>query len=129
MQEDYPVATPLFYKKSKLNRFKLNTRTMDKHSKFPNTVDEAVDLLIEELSFGDRTIIANMQEEDLANLDVAFGMRIRVEFGLGNGNKNLLQSCCFESGQLLTEADLASAFIIKSLWKRVQDTPVLKVVK
>jgi len=34
---------------------------MGKDSKYPATVDEAVDLLIEELSFGDRTIIANMK--------------------------------------------------------------------
>ena len=57
---------------------------MNSHNKRPSTVDEAVDLLIEELSFGDRTIIANMREADLANFDLVFGMRIMVEFGLGN---------------------------------------------
>jgi hypothetical protein len=41
----------------------------------------------------------------------------------------LLQSCCFESGQLSIDPDLASAFIIKRLWVKVQDTRVLKVVK
>jgi len=57
---------------------------MNSHNKRPSTVDEAVDLLIEELSFGDRTIIANMRESDLVNLDLVFGMRIKVEFRLGN---------------------------------------------
>ena len=102
---------------------------MKKNNKHPKTIDEAVDLLIEELSFGDRTIIANMKEEDLGDLDSAFGMRIKGEFGLGNGNKDLLISCSSESGQLLIETDLAAALIIKRLWTRVQDTPVLKVVK
>lgn len=102
---------------------------MNNHNKRPSTVDEAVDLLIEELSFGDRTIIANMRESELANLDVAFGMRIKVEFGLGNGNNDLLQSCRCESGRPIADPASATAIIIKSLWKRIQDTPVLKVVK
>ena len=102
---------------------------MDKHNRHPHTIDEAVDLLIEELSFGDRTIIANMKEEELGNLHSAFGMRIKGEFGLGNGNEELLQSCRYKSGQPSMDPELASAFIIKNLWERVQDTPVLKVVK
>ena len=102
---------------------------MNNHNKRPSTVDEAVDLLIEELSFGDRTVIANMRESDLANLDLVFGMRIKVEFGLGNGNKDLLQSCRTESGQPTADPELAIAIIIKYLWKRVQDTPVLRVLK
>jgi hypothetical protein len=102
---------------------------MDKHNKRHKTVDEAVDLLTAELSFGDRTIIANMKEEDLRNLDFSLGMRIMVEFGLGPGNKELLQFCCFGSGQPSIDPDLASAFIIKRLWVKVQDTRVLKVVK
>ena len=39
---------------------------MEKNDKHPATVDEAVNLLMDELSFGDRTIIANIREEDLA---------------------------------------------------------------
>ncbi len=54
---------------------------MDKHNKRPTTVHEAVELLIEELSFGDRTIIANMKEEDLGILDFAIGIRLKGELG------------------------------------------------
>jgi len=60
---------------------------MEKNDKHPATVDEAVNLLMDELSFGDRTIIANMKEEDLGLLDFAFRKRIKGEFGNGNGNK------------------------------------------
>jgi hypothetical protein len=73
---------------------------MEKNNRRPITIDEAVDLLIEELSFGDRTIIANMKEEDLGDLDFAFGMQIKGEFGLGNKNEELLQSCRYKSGSL-----------------------------
>jgi hypothetical protein len=95
----------------------------------PDAYDAALDILIEELSFGDRTIIAKMKERDLENLDVAFRRRIKVEFGLGNGNKELLQSCCSEFGQLSIDLESVSAFIIKGQYKTVQDTRVLKVVK
>ena len=102
---------------------------MDKFTIRPSTVDEAVELLMEELSFGDRTIVANMQEEDLANLDVVFGMRIRAEFRIGHGNKDLLESCRMESGQPTADTVLATSIIIKCLWKAIQDTPVLRVLK
>ena len=102
---------------------------MDKHNNLPKTVDEAVDLLIAELSFGDRTIIANMKEEDLESLDFAIGIRVRGEFGLENGNKQLLQSCRSESGLSSLDPNSAVAFIIERLWRNVQDTPVLKIVK
>ena len=102
---------------------------MEKNDKHPVTVDVAVNLLMEELSFGDRTILANMKEEDLGNLDAAFGKRIKIEFGLGNGNNDLLESCRHKSGFLSLDPDMASTFIIKRLWMRAQKTRVLKVVK
>ena len=102
---------------------------MVKHTNLPKTVDQAVDLLIAELSFGDRTIIANMKQEDLENLDFAIGVRVRGEFGLENGNKKLLQSCCSESGLSTLDPNSAVAFIIEKLWRSVQNTPVLKIIK
>ena len=102
---------------------------MTKNDKYPKTVGEAVELLMEELSFGDRTIIANMKEKDLGDLDFALGKRIRFEFKLGNGNDELMQSCSFESGQQSINFDLALNFIIKKLWEKVQVTSVLKVIK
>ena len=73
---------------------------MVKNNIHPANVDEAVDLLMNELSFGDRTIIANMKEEDLDILDFVFRKRIKGEFGLGDGNEELLQSCRFKSGRV-----------------------------
>jgi len=102
---------------------------MEKNDKHPGTVDEAVNLLVEELSFGDRTIIANLKEEDIGILDFAFRKRIKGEFGLGNGNKKLLQSCRFGSGQPSIDLESASSFIIKKLCTRVQNTRVLRIVK
>jgi hypothetical protein len=102
---------------------------MEKNNKLPATVDEAVNFLMDELSFGDRTIIANMKEEDIGLLDFAFRNRIKGEFGLGNGNKKLLQSCRFGSGKPSIDLDSALAFIIRRLWNTVHNTRVMKAVK
>jgi len=102
---------------------------MEKNDKHPATVAEAVNLLMDELSFGDRTIIANMKEEDLGILDFAFRKRINGEFGLENGNEELLQSCRLGSGKPSLDLDSALAFIIRRLWNTVHNTRVLKAVK
>jgi len=102
---------------------------MEKNDKHPATVDEAVNLLMDELSFGDRTIIANMKEEDLGNLDSVFRRRIMLDFGLWNENNDLLQSCRHQSAHPSLDPNMASVFIIKRLWKTVHNTRVLKVVK
>ena len=102
---------------------------MEKNDKHPATLDEAVDILMEELSFGDRTIIANIREDDLRNLDFVFRNRIMFEFGLWNENNDLLQSCRHKSDHSSLDPDMASVFIIKRLWKTVHNTRVLEVVK
>jgi len=102
---------------------------MEMNNPPPATVDEAVNLLMDELSFGDRTIIANMKEEDIGLLDFACRNRIKGELGLENGNKELLQSCRYGLGQSYIDLESASNFIIKKLWMRMQNTRVLRVVK
>jgi len=102
---------------------------MLKNDRHPVTVDEAVSLLMDELSFGDRTIIANMKQDDFRNLDFVFRNRIMFEFGLWNENDNLPKSCGHQSDQPSLDPDMASVFIFKRLWKTVQNTRVLRAVK
>jgi hypothetical protein len=66
-----------------------------KPSKPPKTVDQAVERLISELSFKDKSTIANMVEVELSGLHNTTGEYIRNEFGLWSGNKDLMTSCCF----------------------------------
>jgi len=60
---------------------------MEKNDKQSGTVDEAVNFLIDGLSLGDRTIIADMKKEDIEILSIAFRKRIKGELGPGNGNE------------------------------------------
>ena len=95
----------------------------------PKTVDEAVDLLITELTLKDKTKIAKMYEEDLSALPLTMGQYIREQFGLGRGNEELMESCCSLAEEDDIHAETASMVIIEALWERLRETHGLRVVK
>jgi len=99
-------------------------------SNLPRTVDRAVDILLSELSFKDKTRLVNMPKEKLADLRLSLGKNINDTFRLGDINKDLLKSCRFlsESDRFVEED--AVLIIIKELWKRLKKkTNVLRIVK
>ena len=100
-----------------------------KPSKPPKTVDQAVERLISELSFKDKSTIANMVEVELSVLHKTTGEYIRNEFGLWAGNKDLMTSCCFFAKRDKVSEDEASSIIIKELWKRLRETHRIRVVE
>ena len=100
-----------------------------KPSKTPITVDQAAERLISELSFKDKTTIANMAEVELSVLHTIVGEYIRNEFGLWSGNKDLMTSCFFFAKRDKITADDASSIIIRELWKRLRVSHKLRVVK
>ena len=95
---------------------------------FPDSIDEVVDRLISELSFKDKTKIANMSEVDLIKLNMSWGTYIRKEFRLG-GNDPLLEACKSYAGVNRISPEQASFIIIKDLWEKLQNAHVLKIVK
>jgi hypothetical protein len=103
--------------------------TKRKPSKPPITVDQAVVRLISELSFKDKTTIANMAEVELSVLHTTVGEYIRNEYGLWSGNKDLMTSCCFFAKRDKVSEDDASSIIIRELWKRLRVSHKLRVVK
>jgi len=103
--------------------------TDDKRTRYPKSVEEAVDLLIDRLSIREKYQIAKMTQDDLTGLHFSLGLGIRNEFGLWAGNKDLLESCASLVGQEIIHPDDASALIIKELWKKLRETYTLRVVK
>ncbi|MEJ2657492.1 MAG: hypothetical protein P8012_09890 [Desulfobacterales bacterium] len=95
---------------------------------FPINIDGVVDRLIEELSFKDKTKIANMSETDLVKLNISWGGYLRNEFRL-RSNDPLLESLKSYAGVNNMTPDQASYIIIKELWERLQNSHVLKIVK
>jgi hypothetical protein len=103
--------------------------TNRKPSKPPKTVDQAVGRLISELSFKDKSTIANMAEIELSVLHKTTGEYIRNEFGLWSGNKDLMTSCCFFAKRDKVSEDEASMIIIRELWKRLRKTHRIRVIE
>ena len=95
---------------------------------FLKNIDDVVNRLISELSFKDKTKIANMSEVDLLKLNMSWGIYIRNEFRL-EGNDPLLQSLKSYAGVNKITPEQASYIIIKELWEKLQNSNVLKIVK
>lgn len=95
--------------------------------KFPSRVDKAVDKLMADLTFADRTRIANMSETALIKFHQSYGLFLRTEFRLP-GNDPLMQSCQSKSYLKTITPEQASFVILKELQKRLQSGNVLKVI-
>ena len=100
-----------------------------KNDNLPRTVDQAVDKLLAQLSLREKTMIANIPEENLQNLYHSLEEYMRNEFMLWLENKELMQSCRSLSGKHDLDGYNAALVIIKTLWIRLQQTNVLRIVK
>lgn len=89
---------------------------MNEYMQWPETVDEAVDLLLDQLPEGAKAEIAAMSKDDLIGLHMDIGTWIRNNLGLwvGNNAPALLQATQKQ------HPDDASIAIIEALWKRLQ---------
>jgi len=96
--------------------------------KFPPTVDLIVDKLMENLSFADKTRLANMNEAALIQFHRSYGPFLRTEFRIA-GNDPLLASCKRIARLETITAEQASLLIVKALQQRILAGNVLKVVK
>jgi len=98
-------------------------------SLMPQTVDNAVEMLICKLQLKDNVRIANMPETDITYLHLTLGNYICETFGLLSGNKELIQSCKKMLGKKEIREDEASYVIIRALWRRLHDTHAIRIIK
>lgn len=96
--------------------------------KFPPTVDKVVDKLVVDMTFADKTRLANMNEAALTKFHDSYGMYLRSEFRLP-GNDPLLESCMSTAYMKTITPEQASFVILKALQKRLLAGNTLKVVK
>ena len=87
---------------------------------WPRTVEEAVDRLLSSMSEKDKLSFKNTPEKDLIMFHFGLGAYIRNEFGLWQGNTELLKSC--EKESIFVHPDEFSSIIIEALWKKLRST-------
>jgi hypothetical protein len=96
-----------------------------------DTVDAVVEDIIAEMPLDDRVRTANLDEDGLLVLQLAHGKYLRhiLNNQSKDVNKKLLKDCIKKSrNEKFNEAE-AAAYILKELWKRLQETHKLRVDK
>ena len=93
----------------------------------PETVEEVVKRLSDELPLRDKAQIANTKKTDLAFFYPTLGSYIRNKY-LWNGNEPLKQDCMHKSGKADIDVDDIISIIIHALWKQLSKTHRLRVV-
>lgn len=99
-------------------RTKASKKVRKAKKEWPRTVEEAVDRLLSLMSEEDKQSLKNTPEKDLIMFHFGLGAYIRNEFGLWQGNTELLKSCEKESN--FVHPDDSSSIIIEALWKRLR---------
>ena len=97
----------------------------------PETVEQAVSRLIDELPLKDKTRMAQMTQTDLNYLHPSLGLYIKNNYKILNGNEKLAASCRHAAGNSNKDldADGAALVIIKKLWESLRKTHRLRRVK
>lgn len=88
---------------------------MSDKKQWPETVDQAVGVLLGLLPEDEKVKIAAMAQDDLVALHFGLGMWIRNNLGLWSENRALLESSGAQT------PDDASGVIIEVLWRRLQE--------
>ena len=101
-------------------RTKASKKMSEAKKEWPRTVEEAVDRLLSLMSEEDKQSLKNTPKKDLIRFHFGLGQYIRNEFGLWQGNTELLKSC--EKESIFVHPDEFSSIIIEALWKRLRGT-------
>jgi hypothetical protein len=94
--------------------------------RLPRTYAEAVDRLIAGLTPDGREALLDFSEEELARQHSGLAMRLREDYGLREGNSELLRSCAEQAGQLaegqigIFDADAAAHLIVRGAREKLR---------
>jgi hypothetical protein len=88
----------------------------------PQTLDEAVNLLLLILDKETMEVFAKRTEAELKYYVGTAGVLIRNEFKLEKGNNELMESCRRAAGQSDLDAQGAATVILRSLWESLRQT-------
>jgi len=97
-------------------------------NELPLSIDEAVTTILNDLPLLDRTRLAAMKLEELCLIGREVGSQIEKDFRLFSGNDILLADC-LTAAQQYDEPPDPTMVIIRSVWQRLQQTHVLRLVK
>jgi hypothetical protein len=95
----------------------------------PRNVAEAVDQIISKLTLKEKTAIAKMAEFDLNLFPPALVLLIMEGFGAHSENEELLESCRSLYDEHETDENGPTIVIFRTLWKKLKNSHLLRIVK
>jgi len=97
--------------------------------RLPDSVDSAVDLIIEAMSLKDRTQLANFRAEEIAALQLTLGLFIKSKLESWSGRADFDRSCEAAAEEEKMDKSNLPMVLIKRIWKILRATHRLRVVK
>jgi len=95
----------------------------------PDSVDAAVDLIIDAMSLKDRTQLANFRAEEIAALQLTLGLYIKAKLDLWSGRSAFDYACEVAAKQEKMDKTNMTMVLIKLIWKKLRQTHRLRIVK
>jgi hypothetical protein len=95
----------------------------------PKTVEAAVDEIINEMHLKDRILLANLDKEELAPLQLTLGLYIQKKLDIWSQDATLYQACIAAAEKENLDKSNLPMVLIKMMWKKLKDTHRLRVVK
>jgi hypothetical protein len=96
---------------------------------YPNTVQEAVDLIISVLTEKEKADIARLKENEVPRLYGSLGFHIRETFDSWFDNEKFVESCRSLSGEDSFSKEITSSVVVRAIWEELRRTHSLRVVK
>ncbi len=94
----------------------------------PRSLMEAVERLVRELPLKDKVTIANMSADEILGLNATLGRYVQKQFGLWEGNRDLIRSCRQAAERPHLADDEIATLIIERLARELRKTHKLRVL-
>jgi hypothetical protein len=95
----------------------------------PQTVDEAVKQILAQFSLYEKVILAKLENDQLQLLDKLLIEYLKSQFRQWSVNQELYEDCKARSGEQDLDEAGAAKVLVQEIWKRLQKTHRLRVVK
>ncbi len=95
----------------------------------PCTLEQAVQRLASEMTLRDKAVIANTGPDDVKRRLELLVDSVVTRLGLAGGNDTLMESCRFARRSPQMNPEEAAYFILHSLWRSLQATHSIRLIK
>ena len=95
----------------------------------PKTIEEAVDLILNNMSLKNRSTMANLREEELPSLQLTLGLYIKRQLDKWPHDEEFSASCMAASREEGMDESSLTIVMIKKVWKKLRKTHRLRVIK